>query len=589
MHRSQRGTTLIETLVAAAVFVVFSVAIYELYAKLSEVATRIRVKTIATQITSEKMEFIRNLQYTNVGTVSGIPSGLVPQTETIVRNGITFGVTTTIRNIDYPADGTLGGTPNDLSPADNKLVTISVSCTSCRTPVVTEYTSAVAPKGLETENGNGALVIKTIDANGAPVANATVTIQNTALSPQVSITDTTDTNGVLTIVDAPPSTEEYKITVTKSGYSTDRTHTPGDTENPNPVKPHLTVAENTVTQATFAIDQTATISLALRTPQCSVVDGVSGNLFGAKLIGTTPDVKKITIPFSVTGATQLLTGVEWDTYTPVVSGASYDIAGTNPVFPLSVAPGSNPEVTLTLVPAANNRLVVAVVDAGGLPVAGATVSVDGSSSYVGQTSIGSVAQTDWSGGGGQTLFADQTKFASSDGNIVYSTLGALSLLESGGLYVSDGILVSSTIDFGAATTFQQLSWLPATQPVGVGVNAVRFQIATNTDGETWNFVGPDGTDQTYYTTNNVDIADIHNGDQYFRYKLLLSTLDTSKTPSISDIGVTYSSGCLPPGQIDFGGLPDGAYTLTVEKNGYTTAVKDITINDDAYETVIITP
>ncbi len=589
MRRSQRGTTLIETLVAAAVFVVFSVALYQLYAKLSEVATRIRVKTIATQIASEKMEFIRNLQYTDVGTINGIPSGIVAQTATVVRNGITFLVTTTIRNIDYPADGTLGGTPNDLSPADNKLVSIEVACTSCITPVTAEYTSGVAPKGLETENGNGALIIKAIDANGAPVPAATVTIQNTALNPQVNITDTTDTNGVLTIVDAPPSTEQYKITVTKSGYSVDRTYTPGDTGNPNPVKPHLTVAANTVTQSTFAIDTTATVTLALRTTQCTVISGVSGSFVGTKLIGTSPDVRKTTIPFSVTGSTLTLSGIEWDTYSPVINGTTYDIVGTNPIAPLSISPGAAPQVTLTLDDEAPNRLVVAVVDASGLPVAGATVALSGPASRSGQTSVGSLTQTDWSGGGGQSLFTDETKFASSDGNIDYSTVGAITLLGSAGLYIQNGSLTSSTIDFGAPTTFQQLSWLPGTQPVGVGASAIRFQIATNNDATTWNFVGPDGTDQTYYTVNGADIADSHNGDQYLRYKIFLSTIDTTKTPSISDIGITYSSGCLPPGQIDFGGLSNGIYSMIISKSGYTSVVKDITINGDTYDTTTITP
>lgn len=116
--KKQQGTTLIETLIAAAIFVVFSLAIYQLYAKVIELSGRIRIKTIAAQVASEQIEFIRNLQYTDVGTVSGIPSGVVPQSKTVVRNGVTFTIGTTIRNIDLPADGTLGETPNDLSPAD---------------------------------------------------------------------------------------------------------------------------------------------------------------------------------------------------------------------------------------------------------------------------------------------------------------------------------------------------------------------------------------------------------------------------------------------------------------------------------------
>lgn len=107
-RKNQAGTTLIETLVAATVFVVFSLAIYQLYSKMVELSVRIRVKTIATQVASEQIEFIRNLQYVDVGTVSGLPSGVVPQTKSVTRSNLTFNVNTTIRNVDLPADGTLG-------------------------------------------------------------------------------------------------------------------------------------------------------------------------------------------------------------------------------------------------------------------------------------------------------------------------------------------------------------------------------------------------------------------------------------------------------------------------------------------------
>jgi hypothetical protein len=163
------------------------------------------------------------------------------------------------------------------------------------------------------------------------------------------------------------------------------------------------------------------------------------------------------------------------------------------------------------------------------------------------------------------------------------------LLNTGSSYVSSGELESSTIDLGQPALFQQLTWFPSSQPSGIGATPVRFQLATNNDNLTWNYLGPDGTDSTYYTNPVSDIAGIHSNDQYLRYKLFLSTDDTSKTPSISDIGVTYTSGCLPPGQIDFGGLSSGSYTITISKVGYTTVSKTITINSNTYETIQINP
>lgn len=591
MNRAKqiKGTTLIETLIAASIFVVFSLAIYQLYAKVVEVSTRIRLTTIATQVAGQQVELIRNLQYSDVGTVSGIPSGVIPQTQTVVRSNVTFLVTTTIRNIDHPADGTLGGIPNDLSPADNKLVSVVVSCTSCTLPISVTNTSFVAPKALETENGNGALVIKAINASGQPVVGATVRIQNSATVPTIDITDVTDSSGALTIVDAPPSIQNYSVLVSKNGFSTERTYAVGDVANPNPSKPHLTVSANNVTQSTFAIDTAGSITLRFISPQCASITNISGSLTGAKLIGTSPDIKKNTFSFSNAGASTLFSGVEWDIYEIALSTAGYDIAGTNPLFPLSLNPGNNQVVSVTLKPASTHRLVVAVVDNTGLPIADATVEIDGpGGTKTGQTSIGSVTQTDWAGGSGQADFTNATQFLSDDGGIEYGVTGQLRLFSTGP-YVSSGELTSSSIDFGQATTFQQLSWLPISQPVSTGATSVRFQIATNTDNATWNFLGPDGTASTYYTSSGEAIAGVHSGDRYLRYKVFLSTSDTTATPTITDVAITYTSGCLPPGQIDFSGLSNGSYTITVSKTGYTTTAKTITLSGDTYETLTLTP
>ncbi len=590
-RKNQAGTTLIETLVAATVFVVFSLAIYQLYSKMVELSVRIRVKTIATQVASEQIEFIRNLQYVDVGTVSGLPSGVVPQTKSVTRSNLTFNVNTTIRNVDLPADGTLGGNPNDLSPADNKLAVVEVICTSCKNPLSVEYTTRIAPKSLETENGNGALVIKVIDASGLPVPDATVRVQNSALTPAVNFTDVTDSAGVLTIVDAPPSNQNYKITVTKNGFSTEQTYPVGGTGNPNPTKPNVTIVANTVSQATFAIDDVSTVLLSAQSGQCASLTGVSGTLVGSKLIGT-PNVIKNTIAYSTPSATNTISNIEWDTYTLTLSGNSYDIAGTNPVFPLSISPGSNQNVTLTLEPASSgSRLVVAAIDVAGLPIADATVDISGpSGSFTAQTSVGSVSQTDWSGGAGQSDYTNQTSFLSTNGGIDYAgTAGQLKLTKTGSTYLSNGELISSTIDLGQSSVFQQLSWSPSGQPTGIGSTPVRFQIATNNDNTTWNYLGPDGTSSTYYTSAISDIATIHDGDRYLRYKIFLSTTDTTKTPSISDVGITYTSGCLPPGQVDFPGLSSGSYTVTISKSGYTTTVKNITISGDKYETITLNP
>lgn len=586
-----KGLTLIETLIASSIFLIISIGMYQLYTTVLDVARTIRAKTILAELTGEQMEFIRNLQYSDVGTISGIPAGVVPQNQIITRNGMTFALDISIRSIDHPADGTLEGNPNDLSPADNKLVQIDAICTSCSRPAATSFSSLVAPKNLETENGNGALVIKAVDANGQPLAGADVAITNTTLSPAVSISDSTNANGVLTIVDAPPAVQSYKIVVSKSGYSTDQSYQPGDVGNPTPIKPNLTVSANKITQSTFAIDRVSTLNIKTQSAQCSSLGSISGTLIGTKLIGT-PSVIKNNISFTTDGTgVNTKTGIDWDTYTVSLGGATYTIAGTNPVAPIAVSPNTTQNLTLTLKTGGANRLVVAVVDSAGLPIADALVSIDGPSGvFSANTSIGSVTQTDWSDGSGQSQIGSWSRFFSSDGGIdTATTSGLLRLVNAGSAYVSSGELESSTIDFGDNATFRQLIWSPQNQPSGIGAIPVRFQIATNTDNTTWNFLGPDGTAGSYYSATPADIAAVHTGDRYLRYKLFLSTTDASKTPSITDVAFTYSAGCLPPGQVDFGGLSNGTYDITVSKSGFATVDKAITISGNTYDTTTLIP
>ncbi len=577
--------TLIETLVATAVFLVFSVAIYQLYARVISFSNTVRVRTVATEIANEQFETIRNLQYYDVGTVGGIPTGVIAPSQTVTRNNMTFSVGVTIRNIDQPADGTLGGTPNDLSPADNKLVAVDVACTSCQTPVSVEYTSLVAPKSLETENGNGAIVIKAIDANGEPVSGASVSIDNTTLSPAVHIDDVTGTDGALTIVDAPPATESYHIAVSKSGYSSDQSYPPGGSENQNPSKPDLTVAANQVTQSTFSIDRLSTFNIKTLTNLCAPIGGIDGTFTGTKLIGTSPDVIKNTYSFTTdSSGAATLSNIEWDTYTAALSAAGYDLIGVNPLQPVTVVPNTSQNVSFVLRDANPSTLLVTVTDAATeLPLADATVEVSaGAYDETKTTSVGSITQTDWSGGDGQADYSDNTKFFSADGGMDFSTTpGILSLANTAGVYVENGTLTSSTFNLGAPTTFRQISWLPLSQPPAAGTDSVRFQIATsatNDENTVWTYKGPDGTAASYYTSSPADIASVHTGDQFLRYRVFLSTSDGSVTPTISDLSFTYTSGCLPPGQIDFPGLSNDTYTVTVSKEGYATSVKTITIN-----------
>jgi len=569
--------------------------LYQSYVATMKAVVLSRLKITASALANEQFEIIRNMPYDDVGIQGGIPDGKVLRTQTLVRDGTTFDVETTIRNVDDPFDGTIGGSPNDLSPADYRLVHIEVVCPTCINFSPVHFTTYVGPRALESASTNGALFVRVFDAAGQPVVGADVHVENNLAVPVIVINDTTDSDGFLKIVDAPPGVGAYEISVSKSGYSSEQTHEAGAPGNPNPTKPHATVAVQQLTQLSFAIDRTSTLNVSSVTDTCTPIGSIDFSLSGAKLIGTSPDVLKYSASHVTDGSgLKTIPTLEWDTYNIAFTDGSYDLSGTIPLLPLTLNPNAAQDFKLIVAPKDPRSVLITVKDGSTqLPLSGASVRLEGPGGYdtTLTTGRGFIRQTDWSGGPGQSSFTDTTHFSISS-NIEHANPAGEIRLWGDALsgYATNGYLVSSTFDTGSVSNFHQILWQPQTQPPDTGAESVRFQVATNNDNATWNFRGPDDTENTYYTVANQNISIAHNGDRYFRYKAFLQTASSTWTPSVSDVSFTFTSSCVPPGQVFFTGLNAGDYTLTVSKTGYQNFSDTISVSSNwQKQEVVITP
>ena len=54
------------------------------------------------------------------------------------------------------------------------------------------------------------------------------------------------------------------------------------------------------------------------------------------------------------------------------------------------------------------------------------------------------------------------------------------------------------------------------------------------------WTGPDGTPNTYYTTAGQQIHQMHNGNQYYQYRISAQTPDTRYTPLIDNVSISYA-------------------------------------------------
>ncbi len=273
MNAAPRGMTLVDVLVGAAIATTIFAAIIGLLMASERVSTLAAETAAATAIANSQMEYIRSLPYDSVGTVGGIPAGVIAQNATTTEDNVSYGVRTFIDYYDDPADGSGGSDTNSIT-TDYKRAKVTVSFTTNTGVRSFTIVTTIAPPGIETTTNGGTLRVSVVNAAGSPVSNASVRIVNTATSPTVDLTTYSDSTGIVYLPGAATSTG-YQITVAKSGYSTAQTYD-RDTTNQNPNPGHLTVVKNTTTSATFAIDQLATFILRTFSP---IVSGSFSDTF----------------------------------------------------------------------------------------------------------------------------------------------------------------------------------------------------------------------------------------------------------------------------------------------------------------------
>ncbi|MBU1178189.1 prepilin-type N-terminal cleavage/methylation domain-containing protein [Patescibacteria group bacterium] len=378
-HRD-KGTTLIEILVAITIIGIVFVAIFAIFRMVIQSSAISEARTTATGLANQQMEMIHNLPYNDIATTSGWPQGDIPSTKTEVLNNITFTINTNVNYVDNPFDDTV---PIDTLGADYKKVKVEVSWDKfySGTPVILH--TDISSRGIEeTEQPGGVLYIKVFDANNQPVAGANIQVVNNDLS--LNFSDTTNNAGERVFYAlTPDSGANYEILVTKGGYTTDYTSeiTP---EMPDPDNPHRSIFEGQVETASFTIDIVSSLTINTQDdsdPPSSLAN-IPLTITGERRLGLGSEnelVPRNKFEGQQTdGSGQLtLSNIEWDSYNITEEDANYDIAEINPPNPTNVAPNENLTTILTLVSHAAHTLRVVVSDNNDNPLADTSVRLYG--------------------------------------------------------------------------------------------------------------------------------------------------------------------------------------------------------------------
>lgn len=283
----ESGFTLVELTVAMVIISIVVVAFFGLFISLVRSTIIAKRRAVALTLATNQMEYLKSLPYDSLAIQGGsiIATSYIPATSTKTLNGVKYTVTTSISYVDDAYDGCASypsqalkqqycrnypppsGAPSvDTNPADYKVANVSVTDSSGAR--LASVDTQVSARVSETASTTGALFVTVIDPSGTPISGATVSVVNNTTTPHVSVSDSTDSNGVSIFYGLPPdSGTDYVITATKSGYSSISTIPASGSLQPT--YPSQSILTQQASFVTLKIGSITTDSLLLETTDTS--------------------------------------------------------------------------------------------------------------------------------------------------------------------------------------------------------------------------------------------------------------------------------------------------------------------------------
>lgn len=288
---SQKGFTLIESLIFLFIFALIATTFFQAYIVTTRTVLNSKNRLGATALANQRMEIIRSIEYTTIGTkhwngsawVYGIPAGDLIEEEDISVNTTLYHVDTFVQYVDDTFDGS---SPTDTIPTDYKRVRVTVSWGGRTADETVALFGNFSPNGVESSSGGGVLSINALDSSGIGISGVNVRIQNS--SAGIDTTATTDSTGNVTLPGTPAGTQQYILTLSKSGYYGANTYAPYPTTAYTPVDVHASVVANVLNQKTLVIDRDVDMKLKTQDPFGVAVPSVSFSVAGGRVLGTTP-------------------------------------------------------------------------------------------------------------------------------------------------------------------------------------------------------------------------------------------------------------------------------------------------------------
>lgn len=376
INKRQQGFTLVELIVTMVIFSIVAMSTYTLLVGYISSSAFAQMKATAVGIATSKIESLRALPYNSLAVQGGaiiISGTYLPSQEEVTRSSRTFTVTTDIRYVDDAYDGCfsyssteqrdrycVNGPPDaskpvDTNPRDYKVAQVTVK-DKASGQVLASRSSYFASRVAEVASDTAIISVKVTDSSGTGVSGATVHLQNSATSPTVDQTITTDDEGSALFSDiVPDNNPDYVITASKTGYST--LSTIAASGSLIPTYPNVSAIAQHMTNATLTIDSVSSSSLDLQVVNTSgsYLVGVTATIKGGiKLYTDTNDTQYSYNQSLTTGSSGYITlqNLVPGKYTiqSVSSGeivAVHTATGSSTFQPFDILPGATPPAGLS--------------------------------------------------------------------------------------------------------------------------------------------------------------------------------------------------------------------------------------------------
>ncbi|MCD6149230.1 carboxypeptidase regulatory-like domain-containing protein [bacterium] len=282
--KNKSGFTFIESLVLLFIFSTIAVTFYSVFNLGTRHIIESKNRLGAVSLANQKMEIIRNLNYSSVGTISGIPSGSINADEYETVNTRNFHILTDIKYCDDSFDGTQGGSTDDAIPNDYKIARVTIKWGEETASQQVYLVATFAPPGVETSAGGGTLRINIIDSGALGIADASIHLHNAGTG--VDLNTVTDSTGSV-LFPGTPAGSDYEIDVSKNEYESVSTLAVSPASPYNPVTDeHASVIADALNVKSIIVNLISDINIATVDSLGNAVGDITFKLTGGRILGT---------------------------------------------------------------------------------------------------------------------------------------------------------------------------------------------------------------------------------------------------------------------------------------------------------------